>query len=88
MFARSDFKYFNDLHVFNAETHKWMKLDVSGIPPSPRSGDSVNQITDNQVNCGNFGLPLIGKCQKAFAFKRAYVICFNNCWHVMCEMGA
>ena len=34
----SDFRYYNDIHAFNTETYRWIKLDVSGIPPSPRSG--------------------------------------------------
>merc|ERR1712212_392606 len=32
------FKYFNDIHAFSLETYQWVKLDISGTPPSPRSG--------------------------------------------------
>ncbi|KAK3086220.1 hypothetical protein FSP39_015405 [Pinctada imbricata] len=33
-----DYKYFNDVHIFNMETYTWTKLDVGGSVPSPRSG--------------------------------------------------
>ena len=34
----SDYRYYNDIHAFDTDTFRWIKLDVSGIPPSPRSG--------------------------------------------------
>ncbi|GAB1598337.1 kelch domain-containing protein 4-like [Argonauta hians] len=33
-----DYKYFNDIHVFNLETYTWIKVTVTGTPPLPRSG--------------------------------------------------
>ncbi|CAD5117128.1 DgyrCDS5936 [Dimorphilus gyrociliatus] len=33
-----DYKYFNDLHMFNVDNYTWTKIDTCGIPPSPRSG--------------------------------------------------
>ncbi|KAK2147837.1 hypothetical protein LSH36_532g05014 [Paralvinella palmiformis] len=33
-----DYKYFNDLYAFSLETYTWIKLEVSGTPPLPRSG--------------------------------------------------
>ena len=38
IFVKSDYKYFNDLHMFNVDNYTWTKIDASGIPPSPRSG--------------------------------------------------
>jgi len=32
------FKYFNDVHAFSLETYQWVKLDISGTAPAPRSG--------------------------------------------------
>lgn len=33
-----DYKYFNDVYIFNLETYSWSKIDVSGKAPAPRSG--------------------------------------------------
>jgi len=33
-----DYKYFNDVHVFDIETYSWHRLEPSGLPPAPRSG--------------------------------------------------
>ena len=40
----SDYRYYNDVHAFNTDTFTWIKLDVCGIPPSPRSGNGF-------INC-------------------------------------
>ncbi|XP_014771744.1 kelch domain-containing protein 4 [Octopus bimaculoides] len=33
-----DYKYYNDVHIFNLETYTWIKVTINGTPPSPRSG--------------------------------------------------
>ncbi|XP_031828321.2 kelch domain-containing protein 4 isoform X1 [Nomia melanderi] len=33
-----DYKYFNDVHIFNLESYAWQKIELSGNPPLPRSG--------------------------------------------------
>ena len=33
-----DYKYYNDAHIFNLETYVWQKIELTGIPPLPRSG--------------------------------------------------
>jgi hypothetical protein len=44
--STNDYRYFNDLHAFNVETYKWIKLDLSGIPPSPRSACVMTATQD------------------------------------------
>lgn len=44
-----DYKYFNDVHVFNLTTYKWHKLEPSGTPPAPRSGCIVLPTPDNKI---------------------------------------
>ncbi|XP_048515563.1 kelch domain-containing protein 4 isoform X2 [Athalia rosae] len=44
-----DYKYFNDVHIFNLTTYKWNKLEITGIPPAPRSGCIVLPTPDNKV---------------------------------------
>ncbi|ELU14765.1 hypothetical protein CAPTEDRAFT_226649 [Capitella teleta] len=41
-----DYHYFNDVHAFNLETYAWVKLDIQGTPPSPRSGFVMAPCTD------------------------------------------
>ncbi|XP_048751852.1 kelch domain-containing protein 4-like isoform X2 [Ostrea edulis] len=41
-----DYKYFNDVHAFNVEDYTWCKLDISGIPPAPRSGCVMAAMPD------------------------------------------
>lgn len=33
-----DYKYFNDVYIFNLETYSWSKIEASGKAPAPRSG--------------------------------------------------
>ncbi|XP_011340545.1 kelch domain-containing protein 4 isoform X2 [Ooceraea biroi] len=35
---RNDYKYFNDVHIFDLETYTWQKIETVGVPPAPRSG--------------------------------------------------
>ncbi|XP_046734105.1 kelch domain-containing protein 4-like [Diprion similis] len=44
-----DYKYFNDVYVFNLTTYKWNKLEPSGSPPAPRSGCIVLPTPDNKI---------------------------------------
>ncbi|KAG7211505.1 hypothetical protein KM043_010774 [Ampulex compressa] len=44
-----DYKYYNDIHMFSLETYTWLKLEVSGIPPAPRSGCIVLPTPDNRL---------------------------------------
>ncbi|XP_015585938.1 kelch domain-containing protein 4 [Cephus cinctus] len=44
-----DYKYYNDVHIFNLTTYKWNKLDISGNLPAPRSGCIVFPTTDNKI---------------------------------------
>lgn len=44
-----DYKYFNDVHLFNLETYTWQKLDVLGNPPLPRSGCIALPTPDNKL---------------------------------------
>jgi len=32
------FKYYNDVHAFSLESYQWVKLEISGTAPTPRSG--------------------------------------------------
>ena len=32
-----DCRYFNDVYTFNLENYTWTQVNVSGIPPAPRS---------------------------------------------------
>lgn len=32
------YHYYNDVHVFSLESYTWLTIDVSGVPPAPRSG--------------------------------------------------
>ncbi|XP_061197077.1 kelch domain-containing protein 4-like [Saccostrea echinata] len=41
-----DYKYFNDVYAFNVEDYTWSKLDVSGVPPAPRSGCIMAAMPD------------------------------------------
>ncbi|GLV33972.1 uncharacterized protein CBL_11145 [Carabus blaptoides fortunei] len=44
-----DYKYFNDVHVFNLETYAWTKLDVTGAGPAPRSGCGMVALNDGRI---------------------------------------
>lgn len=44
-----DYKYFNDVHIFDLTTYKWKKLEISGSPPAPRSGCIVLPTPDNKI---------------------------------------
>lgn len=43
------YKYFNDLHVFSLENYTWLKVDVKGDPPAPRSGCCMVAGQDGKI---------------------------------------
>ncbi|CAG0892096.1 unnamed protein product [Darwinula stevensoni] len=45
----SDYKYFNDVHIFNLETYQWHKVEPSGTGPSPRSGHQMCALPDGRI---------------------------------------
>ncbi|XP_026675478.1 kelch domain-containing protein 4-like isoform X2 [Ceratina calcarata] len=44
-----DYKYYNDVHIFNLETYAWHKIELSGVPPLPRSGCIVLATPENKL---------------------------------------
>lgn len=44
-----DYRYFNDVYSFNTETYCWVKLDVGGSAPAPRSGCCMVGLNDGRV---------------------------------------
>ncbi|XP_050448793.1 kelch domain-containing protein 4-like isoform X3 [Cataglyphis hispanica] len=46
---RHDYKYFNDVHIFNLETYTWRKIEPTGIAPAPRSGCIFLPTVDNKL---------------------------------------
>ncbi|CAK9802613.1 Kelch domain-containing protein 4 [Anthophora plagiata] len=44
-----DYKYYNDVHIFNLETYVWHKIELSGIPPLPRSGCIILPTPENKL---------------------------------------
>ncbi|KAK6627412.1 hypothetical protein RUM44_009889 [Polyplax serrata] len=44
-----DYRYFNDVHVFDMEQYKWFKIEPSGIAPSPRSGCQMVPLVDGKI---------------------------------------
>ncbi|XP_060520369.1 kelch domain-containing protein 4 [Cylas formicarius] len=44
-----DYKYFNDIHVFDIETYKWTKVEPVGTPPAPRSGCCMAALSDGRI---------------------------------------
>lgn len=45
----SEYRYFNDVHIFNLETYQWSKIDVVGKIPSPRSGCQMAPVGDGRI---------------------------------------
>lgn len=45
----NDYKYFNDVHVFDLETYTWSKIEPVGKCPSPRSGCQVAALQDGRI---------------------------------------
>ncbi|KAK9871490.1 hypothetical protein WA026_012862 [Henosepilachna vigintioctopunctata] len=43
------FKYFNDVFVFDLENYSWNKVVASGICPSPRSGCLMMPLNDGRI---------------------------------------
>ncbi|KAL3275296.1 hypothetical protein HHI36_020063 [Cryptolaemus montrouzieri] len=43
------YKYFNDVYCFNLENYEWNKMEVSGNPPSPRSGCLMIPLNDGRL---------------------------------------
>ncbi|XP_072751201.1 kelch domain-containing protein 4 [Anoplolepis gracilipes] len=46
---RHDYKYFNDVHIFDLETYTWQKIEPIGIAPTPRSGCILLPTIDNKL---------------------------------------
>ncbi|XP_029664882.1 kelch domain-containing protein 4 [Formica exsecta] len=46
---RHDYKYFNDVHIFDLETYMWRKIEPTGIAPAPRSGCIFLPTVDNKL---------------------------------------
>ncbi|XP_058805252.1 kelch domain-containing protein 4-like [Phymastichus coffea] len=44
-----DYKYYNDVHVFNMETYTWSKIETSGHLPAPRSGCIILPTPENKI---------------------------------------
>lgn len=44
-----DYKYFNDVYVFDLEKYQWTKIDPVGKCPSPRSGCQLAPLIDGKV---------------------------------------
>lgn len=44
-----DFKYYNDLYIFNLNDYEWIKIDLIGSIPSPRSGCVVLPVGENKI---------------------------------------
>lgn len=44
-----DYKYYNDVNIFNLDTYVWHKIELSGIPPLPRSGCIILPTHENKI---------------------------------------
>lgn len=44
-----DYKYFNDVHCFDLDEYKWLKLEVAGIAPAARSGCCMVALPDGKI---------------------------------------
>lgn len=44
-----DYKYFNDSYIFDMETYKWNRLEVTGSLPAPRSGCCLTPLADGKI---------------------------------------
>ncbi|XP_014674445.1 PREDICTED: kelch domain-containing protein 4-like isoform X1 [Priapulus caudatus] len=44
-----NYKYFNDVYVFNFETYMWTRVEPSGPQPAPRSGHQMAVLTDGRL---------------------------------------
>ncbi|KAG1650850.1 Kelch domain-containing protein 4 [Nymphon striatum] len=44
-----DYKYYNDVHIFNLDTYSWTKLDTIGNGPSPRSACQLTSTSDGKL---------------------------------------
>ncbi|ESO83105.1 hypothetical protein LOTGIDRAFT_169748 [Lottia gigantea] len=70
-----EYKYFNDLYMFDTENYTWSRITTSGITPSPRSGCvlTVNQDTGRIVVYGGFCKEKVKKDEeKGTAFTDLY----------------
>lgn len=71
-----DYKYFNDIHCFNLETYTWMKIETSGISPSPRSGFNMLALTDGRIMIyGGYSKEKIKKdCDKGHIYNDMFAL--------------
>lgn len=44
-----DYKYFNDLYIFDLSTYQWSNLSITGNIPAPRSGCIVLPTPQNTI---------------------------------------
>ncbi|XP_054719958.1 kelch domain-containing protein 4-like [Uloborus diversus] len=44
-----EYKYFNDVHIFDLESYTWTKVEPTGRGPSPRSGVQMAPLTDGRI---------------------------------------
>lgn len=44
-----DYKYYNDLHIFDLTNYQWSKLVISGNVPAPRSGCVLLPTAQNTI---------------------------------------
>ncbi|XP_035216585.1 kelch domain-containing protein 4-like isoform X1 [Stegodyphus dumicola] len=44
-----DYKYFNDVYIFDLESYAWSKIEPGGKGPSPRSGCQMAPLTDGRI---------------------------------------
>jgi len=44
-----DYRYFNDVHIFDLETRTWRKIEPVGVAPSPRSGCQMVTLPDGRI---------------------------------------
>ncbi|XP_046437306.1 kelch domain-containing protein 4-like [Daphnia pulex] len=44
-----DYKYYNDVHLFDLESRTWRKIEPSGTAPSPRSGCQMVTLPDGRI---------------------------------------
>ncbi|XP_066587276.1 kelch domain-containing protein 4 [Prorops nasuta] len=44
-----DYKYYNDVYIFNIDTYKWHKIEPAGNAPCPRSGCMIFPTPDNKI---------------------------------------
>lgn len=44
-----EYKYFNDVYMFNLENYTWVKIEPSGTLPAARSGCNMAALNDGRI---------------------------------------